>query len=132
MSKRKLLELVKDKHVNGWDDPRMPTISGLRRRGYSPESIRNFAERIGITKVDGMIDVTLLEHSVKEHLNKTAQRVMGVLGPLKVVITNYPDGQEEELDAVNNPEDESMGKRKVPFSKVLYIEKGGFYGRSST
>ncbi len=126
MSKRKLLELVKDKHVNGWDDPRMPTISGLRRRGYSPESIRNFAERIGITKVDGMIDVTLLEHSVKEHLNKTAQRVMGVLGPLKVVITNYPDEQEEELDAVNNPEDESMGKRKVPFSKVLYIEKEDF------
>ena len=126
MSKRKLLELVKDKHVNGWDDPRMPTISGLRRRGYSPESIRNFAERIGITKVDGMIDVTLLEHSVKEHLNKTAQRVMGVLDPLKVVITNYPDGQEEELDAVNNPEDESMGRRKVPFSKVLYIEKEDF------
>ncbi len=126
MSKRKLLELVKDGHVNGWDDPRMPTISGLRRRGYTPESIRNFAEKIGITKVDGMIDVSLLEHSIREHLNKTAQRVMGVLNPLKVVITNYPENQEEELEAVNNPEDESMGKRKVPFSKVLYIEHDDF------
>ncbi len=126
MSKRKLLELVQDKHVKGWDDPRMPTISGLRRRGYTPESIRNFADRIGVTKVDGMIDVTLLEHSVREHLNKSAQRVMGVLNPLKVVITNYPEGQEEELDAVNNPEDESMGKRKVPFSRELYIEREDF------
>jgi len=126
MSKRKLLELVKDGHVNGWDDPRMPTISGLRRRGYTPESIRNFSDKIGVTKVNGMIDVTLLEHSVKEHLNKTAQRVMGVLNPLKVVITNYPENQSEELDAVNNPEDETMGKRKVPFSRELYIEREDF------
>ncbi|SHF03040.1 glutaminyl-tRNA synthetase [Mariniphaga anaerophila] len=126
MSKRKLLELVKENYVNGWDDPRMPTISGLRRRGYTPESIRNFSERIGVTKVDGMIDVSLLEYSVREHLNKTAQRVMGVLNPLKVVITNYPENQEEELDAINNPEDESMGTRKVPFSKELYIERDDF------
>ena len=126
MSKRKLLELVKDNHVNGWDDPRMPTISGLRRRGYTPESIRNFSDRIGVTKVDGMIDVSLLEYSVREHLNRTAQRVMGVLNPLKVVITNYPEGESEELDAVNNPEDESMGTRKVPFSRELYIERDDF------
>jgi glutaminyl-tRNA synthetase len=126
MSKRKLLELVKDNHVNGWDDPRMPTISGLRRRGYTPESIRNFSEKIGVTKVDGMIDVSLLEFSVREHLNKVAQRVMGVLNPLKVVITNYPEDQSEELDAINNPEDESMGKRKVPFSRELYIERDDF------
>jgi len=126
MSKRKLLELVKDNHVNGWDDPRMPTISGLRRRGYTPESIRNFSDRIGVTKVDGVIDVSLLEYSVREHLNKTAQRVMGVLNPLKVVITNYPENQSEELDAINNPEDESMGVRKVPFSRELYIERDDF------
>lgn len=126
MSKRKLLELVKDGHVKGWDDPRMPTISGLRRRGYTPESIRNFSDKIGVTKVDGMIDVSLLEFSVREHLNKTAQRVMGVLKPLKVVISNYPDGQSEELDAINNPEDESMGTRKVPFSKEIYIEQDDF------
>jgi len=126
MSKRKLLELVKDNHVSGWDDPRMPTISGLRRRGYTPESIRNFSDRIGVTKVDGTIDVSLLEHSVREHLNKTAQRVMGVLNPLKVIITNYPDGGVEELDAVNNPEDLEMGTRKVPFSRELYIEKDDF------
>jgi len=126
MSKRKLLELVKDGYVNGWDDPRMPTISGLRRRGYTPESIRNFSDKIGVTKVDGMIDVSLLEFSVREHLNKTAQRVMGVLNPLKVVITNYPEGQTEELDAVNNPEDETMGTRKVPFSRELYIERDDF------
>jgi glutaminyl-tRNA synthetase len=126
MSKRKLLELVKEKYVNGWDDPRMPTISGLRRRGYTPESIRNFSDRIGVTKVDGMIDVSLLEYSVREHLNKVAQRVMGVLNPLKVVITNYPEGQEEELEAINNPEDESMGTRKVPFSRELYIERDDF------
>jgi glutaminyl-tRNA synthetase len=126
MSKRKLLELVKDKHVNGWDDPRMPTISGLRRRGYTPESIRNFSDRIGVTKVDGMIDVSLLEYSVREHLNKTAQRVMGVLNPLKVTITNYPENSSEELDAVNNPEDERMGMRKVPFSKELFIERDDF------
>jgi glutaminyl-tRNA synthetase len=126
MSKRKLLELVKDKHVIGWDDPRMPTISGLRRRGYTPESIRNFSDRIGVTKVDGMIDVSLLEYSVREHLNKTAQRVMGVLKPLKVTITNYPENGFEELDAVNNPEDNEMGIRKVPFSKELYIERDDF------
>lgn len=126
MSKRKLLELVKDGYVNGWDDPRMPTISGLRRRGYTPESIRNFSDKIGVTKVDGMIDVSLLEFSVREHLNKTAQRVMGVLNPVKLVITNYPEGQTEELDAVNNPEDESMGMRKVPFSRELYIEREDF------
>lgn len=126
MSKRKLLELVKDKHVNGWDDPRMPTISGLRRRGYTPESIRNFSDRIGVTKVDGVIDVSLLEYSVREHLNKTAQRVMGVLNPLKVTITNYPENGFEELDAVNNPEDERMGMRKVPFSKELFIERDDF------
>ena len=126
MSKRKLLELVKEKYVNGWDDPRMPTISGLRRRGYTPESIRNFSDRIGVTKVDGMIDVSLLEYSVREHLNKTAQRVMGVLNPLKVVITNYPENETEELDAINNPEDPEMGTRKVPFSRELYIERDDF------
>jgi glutaminyl-tRNA synthetase len=126
MSKRKLLELVKDKHVNGWDDPRMPTISGLRRRGYTPESIRNFSDRIGVTKVDGVIDVSLLEYSVREHLNKTAQRVMGVLNPLKVIITNYPEDGFEELDAVNNPEDLEMGTRKVPFSRELFIEQDDF------
>lgn len=126
MSKRKLLELVKDKHVSGWDDPRMPTISGLRRRGYTPESIRNFSDRIGVTKVDGTIDVSLLEYSVREHLNKTAQRVMGVLNPLKVIITNYPENEVEELDAVNNPEVPEMGIRKVPFSRELYIEQDDF------
>ncbi len=126
MSKRLLLQLVNEGYVNGWDDPRMPTISGLRRRGYTPVSIRNFADRIGVTKVDGMVDVSLLEYSVREHLNRTAQRVMGVLNPLKVVITNYPEGAEEELEAVNNPEDESMGTRKVPFAKELYIEQDDF------
>ena len=126
MSKRKLLELVKDKHVNGWDDPRMPTISGLRRRGYTPESIRNFSDRIGVTKVDGVIDVSLLEFSVREHLNKMAQRVMGVLNPLKVIITNYPENESEELDAINNPEDPTMGTHRVPFSRELYIEQDDF------
>lgn len=126
MSKRKLLELVKDNHVKGWDDPRMPTISGLRRRGYTPESIRNFSDKIGVTKVDGMIDVSLLEFSVREHLNKMAQRVMGVINPLKVVITNYPEGQTEELEAINNPEDEGAGTRKVPFSREIYIERDDF------
>lgn len=126
MSKRKLLELVKDGHVKGWDDPRMPTISGFRRRGYTPESIRNFSDKIGVTKVDGMTDVSLLEFSVREHLNKTAQRVMGVLDPLKVVITNYPEGETETLSAKNNPEDESMGRRDVPFSRVVYIERNDF------
>ena len=126
MSKRRLLELVKEGYVNGWDDPRMPTISGLRRRGYSPESVRNFSERIGVTKVDGMIDVSLLEYSVREHLNKIAKRVMGVLNPLKVVTTNYPVGETEELEAINNPEDPLMGTRKVSFSRELYIERDDF------
>jgi len=126
MSKRKLLELVKDGHVKGWDDPRMPTICGLRRRGYTPESIRNFADRIGVTKTDGVTDVALLEYSIREDLNKRAQRVMGVLNPLKMIITNYPEGQVEQVEAVNNPEDESMGTRLVPFTRELYIERDDF------
>ena len=126
MSKRKLLELVNEKFVNGWDDPRMPTICGLRRRGFTPDSIRNFADRVGVAKRDNIIDVALLEFSVREDLNKKSKRVLGVLNPLKVVITNYPENVEEELDAINNPEDESMGSRKVPFSKVIYIEKEDF------
>jgi glutaminyl-tRNA synthetase len=126
MSRRKLLELVKNNHVSGWDDPRMPTISGLRRRGYTPASIRNFADRVGVTKVEGMSDVSLLEHSVREDLNKTAQRVMGVINPLKVVITNYPEGQMEEIEAINNPEDPGAGTRKVPFTRELYIEQDDF------
>jgi glutaminyl-tRNA synthetase len=126
MSKRKLLELVKNRHVNGWDDPRMPTISGLRRRGYTPASIRNFADKVGVTKVEGMSDVSLLEHSVREDLNKTASRVMGVLNPLKVVISNYPEGHTEELEAINNPEDSEAGTRMVPFSRELYIEREDF------
>ena len=126
MSKRKLLQLVKEGHVSGWDDPRMPTISGLRRRGYTPESIRNFAERIGVAKRDSMVDLALLEFCLREDLNKICKRVMAVLNPLKVVIENYPEGQVEELDAINNPEDESMGTRKVPFSKVIYIERDDF------
>ncbi len=126
MSKRKLLELVVDGKVSGWDDPRMPTISGLRRRGYSPESIRNFCERIGVAKFNSTIDIQLLEHCVREDLNKRAPRVMGVMRPLKLVIENYPEGQVEELDAINNPEDPEAGTRKVPFSKVLYIEQADF------
>lgn len=126
MSKRKLLTLVQKKIVDGWDDPRMPTISGLRRRGYTPESIRNFSERVGIAKRDNIIDVALLEHSIREDLNKRAQRVMVVLRPLKVIIENYPDDLVENIEAVNNPEDETMGKRKVPFSKVIYIERDDF------
>lgn len=126
MSKRNLLALVENNHVSGWDDPRMPTISGLRRRGYTPNSIRNFCEKIGITKTNGVTDVALLEYAVREDLNKTAQRVMGVINPLKVVITNYPEGQVEELDAVNNPEDPAMGKRKIPFTKEIYIEREDF------
>jgi glutaminyl-tRNA synthetase len=118
--------LVKEGHVRGWDDPRMPTISGIRRRGYTPESIRNFCKRIGVAKFDSTIDLGLLEFCVREDLNKRAPRVMGVLRPLKVVIENYPEGQVEELEAVNNPEDESMGTRKVPFSRVLYIEQDDF------
>ena len=126
MSKRKLLELVKDNHVSGWDDPRMPTICGLRRRGFTPESIRNFADRVGVTKTDGITDVALLEYSIREDLNKRAQRVMGVLNPLKLVITNYPEGEVEQVEAINNPEDETMGTRKVPFTRELYIESDDF------
>ncbi|WP_430428638.1 glutamine--tRNA ligase/YqeY domain fusion protein [Maribacter litoralis] len=126
VSKRKLAQLVEKGVVNGWDDPRMPTISGLRRRGYTPESIRNFTDTIGIAKRDNLIDVSLLEFQIRNHLNKVAPRVMGVLDPLKVVITNYPEGEEERLDAENNPEDESAGSRKVPFSRELYIEKEDF------
>ena len=126
MSKRKLLELVKEKHVNGWDDPRMPTLSGIRRRGYTPEAIRNFCSQIGMAKTDSTIDIAFLEHFVREDLNKKAPRVMGVLNPLKVIIDNYPDDSFEELDAINNPEDLSAGKRKLPFSKILYIEKEDF------
>ena len=126
MSKRKLLELVKDNHVSGWDDPRMPTLSGMRRRGFSPEAIRTFCKTIGVNKFNSTIDYALLEHCLRGHLNKTSPRVMAVLNPLKVVITNYPEGQTDELDAVNNPEDESAGTRKVPFSKVLYIEREDF------
>ncbi|MGC8897056.1 MAG: glutamine--tRNA ligase/YqeY domain fusion protein [Bacteroidota bacterium] len=126
MSKRRLLQLVQEGYVNGWDDPRMPTISGLRRRGYTPESIRMFAERIGVSKADSMIDVSVLEDCLRDDLNKRAQRAMVVLRPLRLVIDNYPEGITEELDAVNNPEDPSMGTRKVPFSRVLYIERDDF------
>ena len=126
MSKRKLLALVEGKYVDGWDDPRMPTISGLRRRGFTPESIRNFSERVGIAKRENTIDVSLLEFSVREDLNKHAKRVMVVLNPLKLVITNYPDEQIEELEAINNPEDPSMGTRKIPFSKEIFIDKDDF------
>jgi len=126
MSKRKLLELVEGKYVAGWDDPRMSTISGLRRRGYTPESIRNFAEKVGVAKRDAVTDVALLEHSIREDLNKHAPRVMAVLNPLKIVITNYPDDKTEELEAINNPEDLTMGTRKLEFSKVLYIEQDDF------
>jgi len=126
MSKRKLLELVKGGFVNGWDDPRMPTICGLRRRGYTPESIRNFADIIGVAKRDNLIDVALLEHCLREDLNKKADRVLAVLNPLKVVIVNYPENISEELEAINNPEDESAGKRQIPFSREIYIEKEDF------
>lgn len=126
LSKRRLIQLVKDKHVAGWDDPRMPTICAYRRRGYTPEAVRKFCERIGVTKFDSMHDVTWLEDSLREDLNKRAPRAMGVLRPLRVVIENYPDGQIEELDAVNNPEDSAAGSRKVPFGKVLYIERDDF------
>jgi glutaminyl-tRNA synthetase len=126
MSKRKLLQLVQQRHVAGWDDPRMPTITGLRRRGYTPESIRDFCARIGIAKKENVIDVAQLEHSIREDLNVRAPRVMTVLRPLKVVITNYPEDQVEEVDVINNPEDPSAGTRKVPFSRVLYIERDDF------
>jgi len=126
MSKRKLLELVEGNYVDGWDDPRMATISGLRRRGYTPESIRNFADRIGAAKRDSIVDVAQLEFSIREDLNKRAERRMAVLNPLKVIITNYPENQSEELNAINNPEDESAGKRKIPFSREIFIEREDF------
>jgi glutaminyl-tRNA synthetase len=126
LSKRKLLKLVQDRHVRGWDDPRMPTLSGIRRRGYTPEAIRNFASNIGVSKTNGILELGMLEHYVREDLNKRAQRVMAVLRPLRVVIDNYPEGQTEEMEAVNNPEDSSAGTRKVPFSRVLYIEQEDF------
>jgi glutaminyl-tRNA synthetase len=126
LSKRKLIQLVTEKHVSGWDDPRMPTICGVRRRGYTPEAIRKFCERIGVSKYNGVIDVSWLEDTLRDDLNKKAPRVMGVLRPLKVVIENYPDGTTEQMTAINNPEDAAAGTRKVPFSKVLYIELDDF------
>lgn len=126
MSKRKLLSLVEGKYVDGWDDPRMPTISGLRRRGYTPESIRNFSDRVGIAKRENTIDLSLLEFSIREDLNLKAKRVMAVLNPLKIIITNYPDNQTEELEAINNPEDLSMGTRSLPFCKEIFIDKDDF------
>ena len=126
MSKRRLVELVEGGYVSGWDDPRMPTISAMRRRGYTPEAIRNFCDSVGVAKRNKVIDLAMLEHSVREDLNRRAPRVMAVLHPLRVVIDNYPEGEEEEFEAVNNPEDPSMGSRKVPFSKVLYIEQDDF------
>ena len=126
LSKRKLLELVQSKYVSGWDDPRMPTISGFRRRGYTPSSIRNFCETIGVAKFNSIVDLVVLENSIREELNKSALRVMAVLRPMKVIIDNYPETQIEELDAVNNPEDPSAGTRKVQFSKIIYIEQDDF------
>ncbi len=126
MSKRRLLQLVNEQYVSGWDDPRMPTISALRRRGYTPESIRNFCEKIGVARRDNLIDVTLLEFCIREDLNKTANRVMAVLDPVKLIVTNYPEGQTAELDAENNPEDAAAGHRKLPFSRELWIEREDF------
>ena len=126
MSKRKLLQLVQQKRVSGWDDPRMPTLAGFRRRGYTPEAIRNFCERIGVAKRNSVVDFAMLEHSLREDLNKRAPRVMAVLRPIKVVLENYPAGQVEELEAVNNPEDPTMGTRRVPFSREIYIEQDDF------
>jgi len=126
MSKRKLRQLVEEGRVKGWDDPRMPTLSGMRRRGYTPESIRNFVTAAGVSRTNGIVELAMLEHFVREDLNKRALRVMAVLRPLKVVIDNYPENQVEEMDAVNNPEDASAGTRKVPFSRVLYIEQDDF------
>jgi len=126
LSKRKLIQLVQQGHVSGWDDPRMPTISGLRRRGYTPAAIRNFCDRIGVARSDNMVELALLEYCIREDLNKSAPRVMGVLRPLKVVIENYPQDKQEELEAINNPEDPSMGSRRVPFSRELYIERDDF------
>jgi glutaminyl-tRNA synthetase len=126
LSKRKLITLVEDGHVDGWDDPRMPTLSGIRRRGYPPAAIRNFCERIGVAKSNSMVDMALLDYSVREELNKTAPRVMAVLNPLKVVLTNYPEDQVEELTAENNPEDPDMGTRSLPFSNTLFVERDDF------
>ncbi len=126
MSKRKLLQLVEEGHVHGWDDPRMPTISGLRRRGYTPEAIREFCERIGVAKRDSTVEVEMLEHAIREDLNKRAPRVMAVLRPLRVVLENYPEDRVEDLEAINNPEDPSAGSRRVPFGRVLYIEQDDF------
>jgi glutaminyl-tRNA synthetase len=126
MSKRKMLQLVQEGLVRGWDDPRMPTICGLRRRGYTPSSIRNFIKRIGYTKYDGVIDVSLLEATIREELNTTAMRVSAVINPIKLILTNYPEGKVEMMESINNPEDESMGKREIPFSRELYIESDDF------
>jgi glutaminyl-tRNA synthetase len=126
LSKRWLLRLVKEGYVKGWDDPRMPTLSGLRRRGYTPESIRDFISRVGVAKTDSMVDIQLLEHCLREDLNKRARRVMAVLKPLKLVIENWPEGKVEELEAVNNPEDPGAGTRRIPFSGSLYIERDDF------
>jgi glutaminyl-tRNA synthetase len=126
MSKRLLLELVKEGRVSGWDDPRLPTLSGMRRRGYSPAAIKDFCKRIGVAKAYNVIDMSILEHCVREDLNRTARRYMGVLNPLKVIIENYPAGQTEEMEVPNNPEDPNAGTRKVPFSKELYIEQDDF------
>jgi len=126
LSKRRLLMMVQEGIVDGWDDPRMPTVSGMRRRGFTPTAIRDFCQKIGVAKRDSMVDVALLEHCLREDLNKTAPRVMAVLNPLKVIIDNYPDGQVEEVEAINNPEDETMGARQVPFSKVVYIDRDDF------
>jgi glutaminyl-tRNA synthetase len=126
LSKRKLLALGQDRHVRGWDDPRMPTLSGIRRRGYTPEAIRSFCGSIGLSKTNGTIELGLLEHHLREDLNRRSLRVMAVLRPLRVVIDNYPEGQVEEMEAVNNPEDAAAGSRKVPFSRVLYIEQDDF------
>ena len=126
MSKRKLAALVEGGYVSGLDDPRMPTISGMSRRGYTPESLREFCEKIGVAKRNTVVDLALLEHTLRQHLNKTVHRAMGVLRPIRVVIVNYPEDQVEQIDAINNPEDSAMGTRKVPFSRVLYIERDDF------
>jgi glutaminyl-tRNA synthetase len=126
MSKRKLLKLVEQGVVSGWDDPRMPTLSGLRRRGYTPEAIRNFCDRVGVAKANSVVDITMLVHAIREDLNQRAPRVFGVLNPLRVVIDNYPEDLVEEMECINNPEDLSMGTRKVPFSRVLYLEREDF------
>ena len=132
MSKRLLRDLVENKHVSGWDDPRMPTISGLRRRGYTPEAIRMFCREIGIAKRDTEVELALLEHCLRTNLNMTAPRVMGVLDPVKIVLINYPEDLVEEFDAINNPEDASMGTRKVPFSRELFIERNDFMENPSS